>query len=94
MAISKKTLDLINLALQDRVLTFKERQVIAENATKEALSRLDALTDKIWQNRDIRTRSVVIAFSIAVTVLIFVNRQKILWKTFCSFHFFGNFAPN
>lgn len=62
MAISKKTLDLINLALQDRVLTFKERQVIVENATKEALSRLDAITDKIRQNRERRTRSVVIAF--------------------------------
>ena len=36
MAVSKHILDLITLALQDRVLTFKERQTIVEAAEKAA----------------------------------------------------------
>jgi len=53
MAISKKTLDLINLALQDRVLTFKERQVIVENATKEGTptAEINALIDNMLAQR-------------------------------------------
>jgi len=53
MAISKQTLDLINLALQDRVLTFKERRVIVENATKEGtpLEEINTVLDNMLAQR-------------------------------------------
>jgi len=41
MAVSKRILDLIALALQDRVLTFKERQIITESAMKEGTPELE-----------------------------------------------------
>ena len=49
MAISKHTLDLIKLALEDRELTFKERQVIVEAAVKEGASvaEINAVLDNM-----------------------------------------------
>ena len=49
MAISKHTLDLIKLALEDRELTFKERQVIVDAAVKEGASvaEINAVLDNM-----------------------------------------------
>ncbi|MCR5453555.1 MAG: zinc ribbon domain-containing protein [Bacteroidales bacterium] len=53
MAISKQTLDLISLALQDRVLTFKEREVIVKTATNEGtpLEEINAVLDNMLTQR-------------------------------------------
>lgn len=53
MAVSKHILDLINLALQDRVLTFKERQTIIEAAEHEgtAAAEINAVMDNMLEQR-------------------------------------------
>ncbi len=53
MAVSKRILDLIALALQDRVLTFKERQIIMEAAVKEGTSEaeINAVIDNMLAQR-------------------------------------------
>ena len=53
MAVSKHILDLITLALQDRVLTFKERQTIVEAAGKEgtAEAEITAVLDNMLAQR-------------------------------------------
>ena len=53
MAVSKHILDLITLALQDRVLTFKERQTIIEAAEKEgtATAEVNAVMDNMLEQR-------------------------------------------
>ena len=53
MAISKKTYDLITLALYDRVLTYKERQTIVDSATKEGtpLQEINAVIDNMLTER-------------------------------------------
>ena len=53
MAVSKHILDLITLALQDRVLTFKERQTIVEAAEKEgtATAEVNAVMDNMLEQR-------------------------------------------
>ena len=44
MAISKHIIDLVNLALADRVLTFKERETIVKEAVAENISELEINT--------------------------------------------------
>ncbi len=53
MAVSKRILDLIALALQDRVLTFKERQTIVQTATNEGVAEaeINAVLDNMLAQR-------------------------------------------
>ena len=53
MAVSKHILDLITLALQDRVLTFKERQTIVQTATNEGVNEaeINAVLDNMLAQR-------------------------------------------
>lgn len=53
MAVSKKILDLINLALQDKVLTHKERHIIETTAMSEGVDKreINALMDNMFRER-------------------------------------------
>ncbi|MBQ2097417.1 MAG: hypothetical protein II480_04505 [Bacteroidales bacterium] len=53
MPISKHIADLTHLALRDRVLTFKERQVIVEAALKEGtnIQEINAFLDDAYRER-------------------------------------------
>ncbi|MBO4773136.1 MAG: zinc ribbon domain-containing protein [Bacteroidales bacterium] len=53
MAVTKRILDLITLALQDRVLTFKERQTIVQTATNEGVAEaeINAVLDNMLAQR-------------------------------------------
>ena len=53
MAVSKKIFDLTRLALQDRVLTFKERQTIVRVALEEGVSEqeINAFLDNMLNQR-------------------------------------------
>ena len=53
MAVSKHIIDLVNLALQDRVLTFTERQTIVQTAINEGVSEaeINAVLDNMLAQR-------------------------------------------
>ena len=53
MAISKHILDLVTLALQDRELTFTERNTIIQKAVEEgtAVAEINAVIDNMLEQR-------------------------------------------
>ena len=85
MAISKHIIDLVALALQDRILTYKERQTIIKEAkntgvnVKETVAYIDEALRK--RLKSFSKEELIHCPSCGALVPLNIRRLSILWHT-------------